>query len=271
MEQLSTYSDRFMDWIFVYGPKLIGAIIVFVLGLYVTNWLTRQVTRGMTRKHLDISLQSFLASIVGVGLKILLLITVAGMLGIQTTSFIAVIGAMGLAVGLALQGSLANFAGGVLILVFKPFKVGDLIESQGQTGVVSEIQIFNTILLTPENKTVILSNGAVSNNTIINYSRQGTLRVDLTLMVSPSNDIQKVKKIVEDALVGHPKVLKDPKPSVNILRMGDGMVTLTVRPYATVADYWDVYFDLQEKLKHGFDTNNIEAAMPTHFVLSKGK
>jgi len=269
MEQLSAYSDRFIDWIFLYGPKLIGAIVVFILGLYLTNWLTRQVTRGMNRRHLDVSLQTFLGSMIGVGLKILLLITVAGMLGIQTTSFIAVIGAMGLAVGLALQGSLANFAGGVLILVFKPFKVGDLIESQGQTGIVSEIQIFNTILLTGENKTVILSNGAVSNNTIINYSRQGTLRVDLSLAVSPTNDIQKGRKVVEYAMVSHPKVLKDPKPTVNILRIGDGMVTLAVRPYAAVADYWDVYFDLQEKLKSGFETNNIAAPMPTHVVLNK--
>jgi len=236
MEQLSAYSNRFIDWMFVYGPKLVGAIVVFVLGLYVTNWLTRQVTKGMNRRHLDVSLQSFLSSMVGVGLKILLLITVAGMLGIQTTSFIAVIGAMGLAVGLALQGSLANFAGGVLILVFKPFKVGDLIESQGQTGVVSEIQIFNTLLLTPENKTVILPNGAVSNNTIVNFSRHGTLRVDVTMAVAPSNDIQKVKKVVEAEMANDPKILKDPKPSVNVLRVGDGMVTLAIRPYTTVAD-----------------------------------
>jgi small conductance mechanosensitive channel len=269
MEQLSAYKDRFIDWMFLFGPKIIGAILVFILGLYITNWLSRQVTRAMNRRQLDVSLQSFLSSMVGVGLKILLLITVAGMLGIQTTSFIAVVGAMGLAVGLALQGSLANFAGGVLILIFKPFKVGDLIEAQGQTGVVSEIQIFNTILLTPENKTVILSNGAVSNNTIINYSRHGTLRVDLTMAVSPSNDIQKVKKVVVDAMVSHPKVLKDPKPSVNILRVGDGMVTLAIRPYAAVGDYWDVYFDLQEKLKNGFDSNNIAAPMPTHIVLNK--
>jgi len=269
MEQLSAYSDRFTDWIFAFGPKIIGAIVVFVLGLYVTNWLTRQVSRGMNRRHLDVSLQSFLSSMVGVGLKILLVITVAGMLGIQTTSFIAVVGAMGLAIGLALQGSLANFAGGVLILIFKPFKVGDLIESQGQTGHVREILIFNTILLTPDYKTVILSNGAVSNNTIINYSRQGSLRVDLTMSVSPANDIQKVKKVVEDAMISHPKVLKDPKPTVNILRIGDGMVTLAVRPYAAVADYWDVYFDLHEKLKNGFDSNDIAAPIPTRVILNK--
>jgi len=269
MEQLSTYGGRFADWIFLYGPKLIGAIIVFILGLYVTNWITRQVARAMNRRHLDVSLQSFMGSMISVGLKILLLITVAGMLGIQTTSFIAVIGALGLAVGLALQGSLANFAGGVLMLVFKPFKVGDLIESQGQTGVVSEIQIFNTILLTPENKTVILANGAVSNNTIINYSKHGTLRVDITIAVSPSNDIQKVKKVVDDVMANDPKVLKDPKPSVNVQRVGDGMITLAVRPYATVADYWDVYFGIQEKLKNAFDSNDIAAPIPTRVILNK--
>ena len=269
MDQLSVYSDRFIDWIFAYGPKVLGAIVVLVLGMYVVNWLTRQVARAMNRKHLDVSLQTFLGSLIGVGLKILLLITVAGMIGIETTSFIAIIGAMGLAVGLALQGSLSNFAGGVLILIFKPFKVGDVIESQGQTGAVTEIQIFNTILLTGENKTVILSNGAVSNNTIINFSKHGTLRVDLALAVSPSNDIQKVKKVVEDAIMSHPKVLKDPKPTVNILKVGDGMVTLTARPYALASDYWDVYFDLQEILKLGFDTHNIQPAMPTRFVMSK--
>jgi small conductance mechanosensitive channel len=269
MEQVSTYSERFLDWIFLYGPKVIGAIVVFILGLYVTNWLTRQVMRGMNRRHLDVSLQSFLSSMIGVGLKILLLITVAGMLGIQTTSFIAVIGAMGLAVGLALQGSLANFAGGVLILVFKPFKVGDVIESQGQTGAVSEIQIFNTILLTGENKTVILSNGAVSNNTIVNYSKHGTLRVDITLAVSPSNDIQKVKQVMEGVMASHPKVLKNPKATVNILRMGDGAVTLAIRPYSTTEDYWDVYFDLQESLKVALEANAIAAPMPTHVVLNK--
>lgn len=269
MEQISAYSQRFIDWAFAYGPKLIGAILVFIIGLYVTNWLTRQVTRAMSRRHLDVSLQSFLGSMISVGLKILLLITVAGMLGIQTTSFIAVVGALGLAVGLALQGSLANFAGGVLMLVFKPFKVGDLIESQGQTGVVSEIQIFNTILLTPENKTVILANGAVSNNTIINYSRHGNLRVDITMAIAPTNDIEKVRKVVEDTMATYPKVLKDPKPSVNVQRVGDGMITLAVRPYSTVADYWDVYFGVQEKLKNAFDANNIAAPVPTRVILNK--
>ncbi|MBA4057715.1 MAG: mechanosensitive ion channel protein, partial [Marivirga sp.] len=249
MEQISTYSDQVMVWVVTYGTRVIGAILVFVIGLYVTNWVARLVSRAMSKRNFDVSLQSFLGSMVGVGLKVLLLVTVAGMLGIETTSFVAIIGAMGLAVGLALQGSLANFAGGVLMLVFKPFKVGDIIETQGQTGVVQEIQIFNTILLTADNRTIILANGSVSNGTIVNYSKYGTLRVDITLAVAPENNIQKVKNTTEEVMLTHPKVLKTPGPTVNIQKMADGMVTLSIRPFALSGDYWDVYYDLHEKLK----------------------
>ena len=269
MEQLTKYSDQFATWIMTYGTKVIGAIVVFIVGLYITNWFARMFTRMMTRRHFDVSLQSFLGSMVSVGLKVLLLITVAGMLGIQTTSFVAVVGAMGLAVGLALQGSLANFAGGVLMLVFKPFKVGDLIEAQGQTGVVQEIQIFNTILTTPDLKTIILANGAVSNGTIVNYSKHGTLRVDITLAVAPDNDIQKVRKVAEDVMLSHSKVLKEPKPTVNIQKMGDGMVTLTIRPFALSTDYWDVYFELHENLKAAFEKNGVTAPIPTQIQIQK--
>jgi len=269
MEQVNTYTQALRDWIVVFGPKVVGALLVFVIGLYVTNWLSRLVWRSMNRRNFDVSLQSFLSSMVGVGLKVLLLVTVAGMLGIQTTSFVALIGALGLAVGLALQGSLANFAGGVLILVFKPFKVGDVIETLGQTGVVQEIQIFNTILLTGENKTVILANGAVSNGTIVNHSKHGTLRVDITLAVAPDNDMQKVRQVVESTMTANPHVLTDPKPTVNILKVADGMVTLAVRPYAETGHYWDVYFELQETLKTAFEKNAITAPVHTYVVVNK--
>lgn len=269
MEYFERYRELIVTWVMTYGITTLGAIVVFIIGLYVTGWITKMITRGMQRRQFDVSLQSFLGSMLSVGLKILLLVTVAGMLGIQTTSFVAVIGAMGLAVGLALQGSLANFAGGVLMLAFKPFKVGDLIESQGQTGVVDEIQIFNTILLTPENKTVILANGAVSNGTIINYSKQGTLRVDVTLAVAPDNDYQKVKKVAEDILLAHPLVLKDPAPTVNIQKIGDGMVTLTIRPFALAANYWDVYFGLHEQLKVAFEKNGVSSPVPARMIINK--
>jgi small conductance mechanosensitive channel len=266
---MNTYTSKFMEWLSVFGPKLLGALLVFIVGLYLCNLLARLVSKGLSKRKIDVSLQSFLGSFVNVALKVLLLISVAGMLGIQTTSFIAVIGALGLAVGLALQGSLANFAGGILLLIFRPFKIGDLIESGGQTGHVLEIQIFNTILLTPENKTVILANGGVSNSTIINYSRHGNLRVDITMAVAPDSDIEKVRKITLEAVAANKFVLKDPAPSVNIIKVGDGMITLAIRPYANPVNYWDVFFEVQEDVKNVWDKNNISGPVPTRIIINK--
>ncbi len=269
MEKISSVKEEVFNICMTYGPKVLGAVVVFIIGLYITNLITKLLTKALVRRGIDVSLQSFLGSLVSVGLKVLLLVSVAGMLGIQTTSFVAVIGALGLAVGLALQGSLANFAGGVLTLVFKPYKVGDLIEAQGQTGVVQEIQIFNTILLTPDNKTVILANGAVSNGTIINYNRHGNLRVDLIVAVAPDNNIEKVRNLALEVMGANSKVLKEPAPFVGVNKAGDGMVSLAIRPYATVENYWDVYFGVQEELKNAFDKNNITAPIPTRVVINK--
>lgn len=269
MEQVGTYTSKFMEWLTVFGPTLLGALVVFIVGLYVTNWIGRMVTNAMKRRGIEVSLQSFLGSLVSGGLKVLLLITVAGMLGIQTTSFVAVVGALGLAVGLALQGSLANFAGGVLLLVFKPFKVGDLIESGGQTGHVQEIQIFNTVLLTPENKTVILANGGVSNNTIINYSKHGNLRVDITMAVAPDTDIEKARRVALEAISANKYVMQEPAPSVNVLKVGDGMITFAIRPYATPANYWDAFFTVQEDVRNAFDKNQISGPTPTRIIINK--
>ena len=269
MEKVTTYSDKFMHWIENFGPKLIGALLVFIVGLYIISLLSKLITKGLHKRGIDVSLQSFLSSLFSGGLKVLLLISVAGMLGIQTTSFVAVVGALGLAVGLALQGSLANFAGGVLLLVFKPFKAGDLIESNGQTGVVQEIQIFNTILLTPENKTVILANGSVSNGTIVNYSRHGNLRVDITMAVSPDGDVIQARKVAMNVLSSNQYVLKDPEPSVNVLKVGDGMVTLAIRPYATPDNYWNAFFNVQEEIREAFNKNNISGPTPTRIIINK--
>ena len=220
MESIQPYLNKYYQIAMDYAPRLIMVIVIFAVGLWLINLLGKILGRGMDRRNLDSSLKSFLLSLVNVSLKILLLVTVAGMLGLQTTSFVAVLGAAGLAVGLALQGSLANFAGGTLILVFKPFKVGDLIESQGNFGEVKEIQIFNTVVLTPENKTAIIPNGILSNGTIINHSRHGNLRVDITLGVSPENDVQKVREVALRVMNDFEKVMKDPAPSLNILKMG---------------------------------------------------
>jgi len=269
MSEASIYTTKFFEWLSVFGPKVIGALLVFVIGLYVTNFVGRLVSQGLKKREIDISLQSFLGSLISGGLKILLLISVAGMLGIETTSFIAVIGALGLAVGLALQGSLANFAGGVLLLVFKPFKIGDLIESGGQTGVVKEIQIFNTIILTPEHKTVILANGGVSNGTIINYSKHGNLRVDITMALAQDSDIEKARTVAVETMLLSPFVLKEPLPSFNVLKVGDGMITFAVRPYASPDNYWNAYFNVQEDLRNAFVKNNIEGPTPTSITINK--
>lgn len=269
MEKIQSYCYGFLDTCMLYAPKVVGALLVLFIGLWIINWLTRFTSRALMSRGLDISLQSFLSSLLNIGLKILLLVTVAGMLGLQTTSFVAILGAAGLAVGLALQGSLSNFAGGVLTLVFKPYKVGDLIEAQGQTGHVKEIQIFNTILLTPENKTVILPNGAVSNGTIINYSHHGDLRVDITIAVSPDNDIAKVRQVLQEVYDANELVLKTPAASTNVLRMADGMVTLAVRPYTTPERYWDVFFGVQEQIKIAFEKNGITAPVPHRVIINK--
>lgn len=269
MDKLTAVVDRFKDVGIAYAPKLVSALFLFVVGLWIINLVTKLMASIMLRRKLDESLQSFLTSLLSVSLKVLLLVSVAGVIGIQTTSFVAVIGAAGLAVGLALQGSLANFAGGVLILVFKPIKVGDLIEVGGQFGEVKEIQIFNTVLLTPENKTAILANSAVSNGTIINYSRHGNLRVDNTISISSDANIAQAKTVALNVLRNNPKVLKDPAPTVNVLKVADGAVILAVRPYSTPAEFWDVYFDSIEQIKIAFDQAGIAEPIPHRVIISK--
>lgn len=259
MDNLTTLTGSIFKIVTEYAPKVAGAIIALLIGLWIIGRLAKIADAGMRKREMDISLRSFLSSLISIGLKVLLFISVAGMMGLQTSSFVAILGAAGLAVGLALQGSLANFAGGVLMLIFKPFKIGDLIESQGQTGVVKDIQIFNTILLTPDNKTVILANGAVSNATIVNYTREGNIRVNINLSVSPVNDFQKVREAIMPVLTNHPKVLKTPAPSVNFSGFGDSQVMVAVQPYSTADDYWTVFFEVQEQIKKAFEANKIVA------------
>jgi small conductance mechanosensitive channel len=188
------------------------------------------------------------------------------MVGIATTSFVAVLGAAGLAIGLALQGSLANFAGGVLILIFKPYTVGDLIEAQGHLGVVKEVQIFNTILLTPNNKRVIIPNGALSNGSTVNYSAEGDLRVDLTIGIAYESDIPKAKEVLVKMMQENPKVLDDPAPMAAVAELADSSVNLAVRPWCTTADYWGVYFETTEQAKRVLESNGIRIPFPQRDV-----
>ena len=261
-EQAVNFVVKIKEMALEYAPKLIGAILVYIIGNWVINKLTGLMRKAMTGKHYDASLQSFLISLVKVLLTILLLLTILGMLGVNLTAFGALLAGLGIAIGAALNGSLGNFAGGVMLLTFKPFKIGDLIEAQSQTGVVKELGIFNTVLLSPENKTIILANGALSTGTIINYTTYGNLRVDITLAIAPDQNIDKAKQVAIDTMLAQPYILKTPAPEVNVLNVGNGMVTFAVRPYALQPDYWTVFFGAQEAIKKAWDAAGIQGPIP---------
>jgi small conductance mechanosensitive channel len=252
-----------------FAPKLISALLVLIVGLWVIKILGRIIGKFMTARHYDASLQTFLISFFKVTMNILLIITVASMLGVNTTSFAALIAGAGIAIGAALNGSLGNFAGGVMMLVFKPFKMGDLVEAQGITGNIAEMGIFNTVMLTPDHKTVILPNGPLSTGIITNYTTAGYLRVDLEFAVAPDVNIEKARQTAIAAMQSHSKVLKDPTPEVSVLKVGDGMVKLAIRPYCLQADYWDVYFNVQELVKNAWDVAKIEAPIPHRVIINK--
>lgn len=230
-----------------YVPKILAALLVLWLGFVVIRLITKGLQRSLQGRQVDSTLQRFFINLVAWALKIMLFISVIQMLGVATTSFVALIGAAGLAVGLALQGTMANFAGGVLVLLFRPYKVGDLIEAQGVTGTVKEIQIFTTVLLTPENKTAVIPNGPMANGNIINYSVDGRIRVDLTFGVSGDSRISEVRGILEKVMADNPKVLRDPAPSVTVAKLQIEGMELAVRPWCAPGDYWDVYFAVYEQ------------------------
>lgn len=258
--------DKALEMLMEYGPKALLAIIVLIIGLRIIKLIQKMIRKAAERSKLEPSLKGFFVNLAGWLLKILLFIAIAEMVGVKTTSFIAVLGAAGLAVGLALQGTLANFAGGVLCLIFKPYRVGDLIESQGQLGVVKQIQIFNTIALSPENKTIILPNGAVMNNHIINYTAEGKIRVDLSVGIGYGESMKKAKDLIMEMLLKDSRVLKNPMPTVAVAELGDSSVNLAVRPWCEPEVYWDVYFDITEKCKMVLDENNIEIPFPQRDV-----
>ncbi len=249
-----------------YVPKLLLAIVVLIIGNWIIKRVLKLFKKGLASREMEAALKTFLGDLVRVLLYALLFISVAGMVGIETTSFVAILGAAGLAVGLALQGSLANFAGGVLILLFKPFRIGDLIEAQGYTGHVTAINIFVTTLQTPDHKQVIIPNGELANGSIVNYTSLGKLRVDLVVGISYDANIQQARDVIMEVMKNDPQVLQDPAPSVTVLELADSSVNLAVRPHATTADYWDVYFGITEKAKIALDQAGIEIPFPQRVV-----
>ncbi|NER12644.1 mechanosensitive ion channel [Leptobacterium flavescens] len=266
---LEKWVDKGIEFIADFGPKIIGALLIWIIGSWVIKKMMKGMSHVMNKNDYDESLKKFLISLTSWILKVLLILAVLGTMGVETTSFAAIIAAAGLAIGLALQGSLANFAGGVLILIFKPFKVGDLIEAQGELGVVKEIDIFTTKLNSPTNKLVIIPNGTLSNGNIINYSAEGKLRVDLTFGVDYGSDIKLTKDVLMEVLTSNPKVLKDPAPMVAVSELADSSVNFAVRPWANVADYWDVYFETIENGKEALDKAGIEIPYPHQVEIRK--
>ena len=259
---MESYIEKSKELLFNYTPDILTALAILIIGLLLINLLIRAAKALMKKREIDITIQKFLGDLLGWGLKALLFVVVIGKLGVATTSFAAIIGAAGLAIGLALQGSLSNFAGGALIMLFKPFKIGDLIEAQGETGVVKEIEVFTTKLIGLSNKEIIIPNGSLSNGNIVNYSTEGTRRVDLVFGVSYDSDIKKTKNVLMDVLISHPKVLKDPAPTVNVFELADSSINFAVRPWCNTADYWGVYFDITENVKEALDKAEIEIPYP---------
>ncbi len=267
--QASTFAVKAKEMAMEYAPKLLGAILVYLIGSWVIKKATQLLNKMFIKKNYEPSLRTFLSSLVSIALNILLLLSVFEMIGLKITAFAALLAGAGLAIGAALNGSLGNFAGGVMMLVFKPFKVGDMIEAQGQIGIVTEQGIFNTMILTADNKTVILPNGPLSTGTIVNYTTHGNLRVDLTMAIAPNMEIEKARQVAIVAMAHHPKVLNSPAPEVSVLKVGDGMVTLAVRPYTKQPDYWDVYFGVQELVKNAWDANGVEGPIPHRVIIQK--
>ena len=267
LENIDT--EKWIELATTYGLRIIGAIAIWIIGSWIIKKILKATRKIMTKSDYDVSLQKFLINLFNWSLKILLIITLLGTLGVPTTSFAAVIAAAGLAIGLALQGSLGNFAGGVLIMIFKPFKIGDLIEAQGEMGTVKQIEIFTTKLTGLSNKEIIIPNGALSNGNIINYTTEGTRRVDLIFGVGYDSDIKKTKDVLMKVLTTHPKILQTPEPTVNVIELADSSINFAVRPWCHAADYWSVYFEVTENTKEALDAAGIEIPYPHQVEIHK--
>ena len=259
---MDAFLEILKDYAIRYGPKLILALFTLIAGLWLVGKLARSAGRLMEKKEVDPSLRPFLKGLLGALLKLLLFISIASMVGIETTSFIAVLSAFALAIGLALQGSLANFAGGVLILMLKPFRVGDYISGAGHSGTVDLIHIFYTHLRTPQNQIVTIPNGNLSNNPIINYTSQNARRLDQTYSISYSDDIDRVREILLRSIDEDARVLGDPPPEVLVESLGDDSVELKFRFWSTIDVFWPLHWDMQEKVKKAFDEEGITIPFP---------
>lgn len=265
-EQLSGFADTAIEYAQIYAPKLLVAIVIFIIGWILIKVLLGGMKKLFNAKSFDVTLQNFLLSLTGILLKVILAITVISTLGVQMTTFVAVLGAAGLAIGLALSGTLQNFAGGVMLLIFRHYKVGDWVEVQGYSGTVKEIQIFNTILKTPDNKTIIIPNAPISSDSLVNYTTEPKRRVDFTIGIGYDDDIDSAKKILVDVISADERVHKDPEPFVALAELADSSVNFTLRVWVNSGDYWPVYWHNLEAIKKALDANDISIPYPQRDV-----
>jgi len=257
---------KLIDLVLEWGPKALLAIALLIVGIIVINRIVRIMKRILNKREIDPTLVPFLSGMVNILLKTMLIISVIDIVGVKTTSFVAILGAAGLAVGLALQGSLGNFAGGVLIIIFKPYKLGDYIEAQGEAGTVKSIQIFNTVLTTPDNVLKIVPNGAMSSGIITNYSAQETRRLDLVYGISYSDDIEKARTVLKEMADADSRILQDPEPFIAVKELADSSVNLLVRIWCKKEDYWNINFDWQKDVKLRFDKEGLSFPFPQREV-----
>ncbi len=253
---------KLQEWLAFYGLKVLAALVILVLGRIAAGIIRRLLRKAMEKGGVEQTLIAFVCSVVYVGVVAFVLIAALGKLGVQTTSFIAVLGAAGLAIGLALQGSLANFASGVLLVIFTPFKVGDLVEAGGSKGVVQEIGIFSTIIKSVDNKRIIIPNAQVTGGTIVNHTAEDIRRVDMVAGVGYGDDLDLVRKTLEEILDADPRVLKTPAPTIAVSELGDSSVNFVVRPWVKTSEYWDVWFAIHEAIKKNFDAKGITIPFP---------
>lgn len=254
--------SKFLPYIGEYALKLVVAVAIFIIGKWIAKKLIVIIDKILNKSEVEPTLRRFLENIVYYVLMVVILLAAASALGIDTTSFLAILGTAGLAIGLALKDSLSNFAAGVMIILLKPFKVGDLVTIGGNTGEVESIAIFNTILITKDNQTILVPNGAIIGDTIININAKSTRRIDMTFGVGYNDDLPKVKGIIQNILANDSRVLKDPEATVAVAELADSSVNFAVRPWVKSDDYWDVYFDLQENIKIAFDGADISIPFP---------
>ena len=258
--------DKIWELMTAYGLKVIAAIAIFVIGRWIAKIFRSVTKKVMSKRNIDETIGAFVRNFIYYLLLIFFILAAINQLGVQTTSFIAIIGAAGLAVGLALQGSLSNFASGFLLIIFRPFQIGDYIESAGTAGTVEKIQIFTTQLLSPDNKTIIIPNARITADNIVNYSTQGTRRCDLVFGIGYQDDIDKARKILEKLITADERILKDPAPRIAVSALADSSVNFMVRPWVNSADYWNVYCDLTEQVKKRFDAEGVSIPFPQRDV-----